>query len=107
MTLKTLKIEAEKAIKKAQDLKTLNDIFKKYLGKKSELTQILRSLEKLAKVKRVKVGKEANVLKNYLRIKFDQKARELKEKAQKQAEEKEWIDELRLARNRFWAICIL
>ena len=94
MTLKSLKIEAEKAIEKAQDLKGLNNAFKKYLGKKAELTQILRSLEKLAKAKRVKVGKEANILKNSLRIKFDQKARELKEQVQKQAEEKEWIDNL-------------
>ena len=92
MTLKTLKIEAEKAIVSASDLKALNDVFKKYLGKKAELTQILRSLEKMPKAKRIKIGKEANTLKNSLRIKFDQKARELKEKAQKQAEEKEWID---------------
>lgn len=92
MTLKSLKIEAQKAIEKAQDLKALNDIYRKYLGKQGELTQILRSLEKMPKAKRVKVGKEANILKNSLRIKFDQKARDLKEKAQKEAEEKEWID---------------
>jgi len=92
MTLKSLKIEAEKAIEKARDLKVLNNAFKKYLGKKSELTRILRSLEKLPKAKRVKVGKEANTLKNSLRIQFDKKARELKEKAQKETEEKEWID---------------
>ena len=92
MTPNNLKIKAQKAIIGAQDLKALNDAFKQYLGKKGELTQILRSLEKLPKAKRIKVGKEANVLKNSLRIKFDQKARELKEKAQEQAERKEWID---------------
>jgi len=92
MTLKTLKIEAEKAIKKAGDLKSLNDAFKKYLGKKGELTQILRSLEKMPKAKRVKVGREANMLKNSLRIKFDQKAGEFKEKAQREASDSEWID---------------
>ena len=92
MTLKTLKIEAQKAIEKARDLKALNSAFKKYLGKKSELTRILRSLEKLPKAKRIKVGKEANTLKNSLRIQFDKKARELKEKVQKETEEKEWID---------------
>ena len=92
MELKTLKIEAQKAIGGAQDLKVLNDIYKKYLGKKGELTQILRSLENLPKAKRVKVGREANVLKNSLRIKFDEKAQELKEKTQKQAEQTEWLD---------------
>ena len=92
MTLKTLKIEAEKAINRAQDLRVLNDVFKQYLGKKGELTQILRSLEKMPKAKRIKISKEANALKNSLRIKFDQKARELKVKTQQEAEEKEWID---------------
>jgi len=92
MTLKALKIEAEKAINRAQDLRALNDVFKQYLGKKCELTRILRSLEKMPKAKRIKIGKEANVLKNSLRIKFDQKARELKVKDQQAAEEKEWID---------------
>jgi len=92
MTLKALKIEAEKAINRAQDLRALNDVFKQYLGKKGELTRILRSLEKLPKIKRIKVGKEANLLKNSLRIKFDQKARELKEKVLEQVEEREWID---------------
>ena len=92
MTLKNLKIQAEKAITSVQDLRVLNNVFKQYLGKKSELTRILRSLEKLPKVKRIKVGKEANILKNSLRIKFDQKARALKEEVQKQAEAKEWLD---------------
>lgn len=90
--LKLLKIKAQNEIKKAQDLKGLNDVFKKYLGKKGELTQVLKSLEKLPKAKRVKIGKGANELKNFLRIKFDQKAQEIKEKVKKEAEEKEWID---------------
>jgi len=90
--LKSLKNRAENEIKKAEDLKELNEIFKKYLGKKGQLTQVLKSLEKLPKAKRVKIGKEANEIKNFLRIKFDQKAQEIKEKIKKEAEEKEWID---------------
>jgi len=90
--LKLLKNWAKNEIEKAKDLKELNEVFKKYLGKKGELTQILCSLEKLPKAKKVKIGKEANQLKNFLRIKFDQKAREIKEKIKKEAEEKEWID---------------
>jgi len=90
--LKLLKNRAEKAIKKAKDLKELNEIFKKYLGKRGELTQVLKSLEKLPKAKKIKIGKEANQLKDFLRIKFDQKAQEIKEKIEKEVEEKEWID---------------
>jgi len=92
MELKTLKIEAEKAVERARDLDALNNDFKQYLGKKGELTQVLRSLEKLPKAKRVKIGQEANALKNNLRIKFDQKAIELKEKAKQEHEQKEWVD---------------
>lgn len=92
MTLKTLKIEAQKTILRAKDLKALDGAYKKYLGKQGELTQVLRSLEKLPKAKRVKLGKSANILKNTLIIKFDQRVAALQERAQKEAEEREWID---------------
>jgi len=90
--LKTLKIKAQNEIEKAKDLKELNEIFKKYLGKQGKLTQILRSLEKLPKAKRANIGKEANKFKNFLRIKFDEKTQEIKEKIRKITEEAEWID---------------
>ena len=92
LNLKTLKKRAENEIKTAKDLKELNEIFKKYLGKKGKITLILRSLEKLPKAKRVKIGRETNELKNFLRIKFDEKVREIKEKIRKSSEEAEWID---------------
>ena len=93
INLKTLKNQARNEIKKATELKELNEIFKKYLGKREgELTQILRSLEKLPKAKRVKIGREANELKNFLRTAFDQKAQDIKEKIKTQIEEKEWLD---------------
>ncbi|MCK4386412.1 MAG: phenylalanine--tRNA ligase subunit alpha, partial [candidate division Zixibacteria bacterium] len=92
INLKTLKNRAEKEIEKVKDLKELNEIFKRYLGKNGSLTGVLRSLEKLPKTKKIKIGKEANELKNSLRIQFDKKTREIKEEAHKKAEEKEWID---------------
>jgi len=93
ISLKILKKQAQKDINLARDLKELNEIFKKYLGKRDgELTRILRSLEKLPKQKRVKIGREANELKDFLKIKFDQKAEEIKEKIKKETEEREWID---------------
>jgi len=92
INLKLLKNRAKKEIQEAQDLKELNDVFNKYLGRRGELTQILGSLEKLPKEKRMKIGKSANELKNLLKIKFNQKAEEIKEKIKRKAEEKEWID---------------
>lgn len=66
MNLKSLKIEAQNELKKAKDLKELDEIYRKYLGKRGEITQILRSLKDLPKEKRARVGKEANLLKNFL-----------------------------------------
>ncbi len=90
ISLKTLKNQAKKEIEKVKDLKGLNEIFKKYLGKREGgLTQILRSLEKLPKAKRVKIGREANELKNFLREKMEQK----KSSFVKTTEDKEeWLD---------------
>ena len=90
ISLKTLKNQAQNEIKKATELKELNEIFKKYLGKRDgELTQILRSLEKLPKAKRVKIGREANELKNFLREKMEQ----TKSSFVKTTEDKEeWLD---------------
>ncbi len=92
INLKLLKSQAINEIRKTGDLKELNEIFKKYLDKKGELNQILRSLKELPKTKRVKVGKNANWLKKFLRTKFNEKAKEIKEKTKKEVEEKEWID---------------
>ncbi|HJN62371.1 MAG TPA: hypothetical protein QGH92_02115 [Candidatus Parcubacteria bacterium] len=44
MDTKSLRNKAEKELKSARDLK---ELFKQYLGKKGELTQILRSIKNL------------------------------------------------------------
>jgi phenylalanyl-tRNA synthetase alpha chain len=90
--LKKLKNTAEKEIKSVEDIISLQELFKKYLGKQGELTQILRSLKDLSKRERIMVGKEANDIKNNLTSTFENKEAELKEKEAKIAQEKEWID---------------
>ena len=92
MELRNLKVEAQNSINKAKNLKELDEVFRKYLGRQGRLTRILRSLQSLSKKEKIRVGKEANQLKNFLGIKFNQKATELKEKAEKEGEKKEWID---------------
>jgi len=89
---KSIKNQAEKEIKKAENLAELEGIFKKYLGKQGELTQVLRSLEKLSKEKRAKIGKEANELKKFLKLLFEQKTQAFKEKVKKETEGSEWFD---------------
>ncbi|MDI6592055.1 MAG: phenylalanine--tRNA ligase subunit alpha [Patescibacteria group bacterium] len=90
--LRLLKTRAEKEIEKSRSLKELDGIFKKYLGKKGEITQLFKSLKKLPEEKRAKIGREVNELKNFLKIRFDQKVEEIKEKIKRETEEKEWID---------------
>ena len=89
--LKSIKVLAQKEIERAKNLKELNEVFKKHLGKKGELSLILRSLKKLTVKERKKIGKEANELKDFLRTALEKKAQILK----KQVEEKEkevWVD---------------
>lgn len=89
---KSLKNLAKIEIEKTKDLKELNDVFNKYLGKKGEITEILRSLDRLPKSKRAQIGRQINELKNFLKSQFEQRTQEIKERLHKEAEEKEWLD---------------
>jgi len=75
INLKSLKVEAQKEIKKAKDLKELDRIFKKYLGEKGKLTQVFRSLKSLSKKERAEIGKEANRIKVFLEKKIKEKGK--------------------------------
>jgi phenylalanyl-tRNA synthetase alpha chain len=58
--LEELRSEAEAAIAQARDAATLEDLRVRYLGRKSELTTILRGIRDLAPEQRGPVGKAAN-----------------------------------------------
>ena len=90
MNLKFLKNKAEKEIKKTESLKELDKIFKKYLDKKGELSQILRSLKNLPKEKRKTRGKEANQLKQDLEKTIQIKRKKLQVLTNKP--QQEWFD---------------
>jgi phenylalanyl-tRNA synthetase alpha chain len=90
--LKLLKIRAKKEIEKARDLKEVNDVFKRYLGKKGEISQVLNTLKKLPKRERAKRGSEINKLKILLKGLFEKKKREIEERLEKGLKEKEWVD---------------
>ena len=90
--LKLLKEIALEEIKKANSPEELGEVFNKYLGKQGELVSVLRSLVNLSKEEKVRIGKEANEVKNILRIEFEKKEKELKEAKKRESEEKEWLD---------------
>ena len=87
--LKSLKVEAKLEIEKAEDLAKLNQVFKKYLGKEGEITRVLRSLGSIPKQNRMKVGREANELKNFLEKKIEEKKSSFVKTMENR---KDWLD---------------
>ena len=81
INLESTKKRAENEIRKSKNLKELNNVYKLYLGKKGELSLVLRSLKKMPKARKMKVGKEANKLKNLLEEKIAKKSIKIKETA--------------------------
>ncbi len=69
--IKSLESSATSLIKAARDLPTLEALRVKYLGRKGELTTILRDMGGLPAEERPKVGKLANEVKNSLERSID------------------------------------
>lgn len=90
--IQTLKIRAKKGLKSAQNLKELDAVFRAFLGRKGELTAVLRSLSKLSKKERTRVGKEANELRDALNAEFEKKKKEFELASTTHEENKEWLD---------------
>jgi len=91
INLKLLKKQAEKEIDSAGNAELLNEVLKKYLGKKGELTLVLRSLVKLSKDERKKIGSEANELKVFLKQKIEKELEKMRLTGSS-VNESEWID---------------
>jgi len=90
INLKTLKNRVKKDIVSAKNSEELKNISKKYLGKKGELTQILSLIGKMPKVKRARIGKGVNELKNFLNQKIEEKNKKID--PVKISEKKEYFD---------------
>jgi len=86
-----IKQKAVEEINQAKDLKKLEDIFRIYLGRKGELTQVLRSLKDISEEERKEKGKLANQVKQELSQLIDQRKKQLVNKGTKTKTE-EWID---------------
>ena len=64
--LENIKICAESDISSANSLKNLEEIKVKYLGKKGELTAILKQMGKLSSEERPIVGQLANEIRDFI-----------------------------------------
>ena len=79
MIEKIKKIKAQAIIKldKAKDLDAFRTLEVKYLGRKGEMSTILRSVSEMSAEEKRTIGKEANLLKNELSKAFSKKRNEL------------------------------
>lgn len=84
--------EAIQKIKESDDLKTLIDLKVKYLGKKGDITQVLRGMKDLSAEERPVIGSLVNKVRDELEALFDEKETELKKKELNKKLEEEKID---------------
>ena len=75
-----IKENSEKEIESVNDLKNLDVLRVKYLGKKGELTLILKEMGKLSKEERPVIGSLVNKVRDELNILFENKEKELNKK---------------------------
>ena len=90
--LEQIKKNAKEKLEKVEDLQILNDIKVKYLGKKGELTEILRGMGSLSAEERPKIGSLVNEVRNEIEELIKNAEQKLKEKALQTKLEKEKID---------------
>ena len=87
-----IKENAEKEVNSAENLQVLNDVRVKYLGKKGELTAVLRGMGSVAPEERPIIGGFVNEARDIIENKIELKEKELKEKALNEKLQKEKID---------------
>lgn len=90
--LNDLEQKALRQIKEIDQKQELNDLRIKLLGRKGELTQLLRGLKDLPPDQRAQVGQAANQLKEHLENMLQQQNQELKSRALNQRLQEETID---------------
>lgn len=90
--LNSIKNQAIEAISNAQSNNELQDIRVKYLGKKGELTSVLRGMKDLSNEERPLVGKIANEVRESITNELEKAIKDMKEKEKNAQLQKETID---------------
>ena len=90
--IENLKKQALEEIANSKNSKELNDLRVKYLGKKGELTGLLRGMGNLSPEERPKMGALVNSAKQEIENEIQEKEKELAEKELQEKVEKEEID---------------
>ena len=87
-----IKEEALKAIAEIKDAQSLNDARVKFLGKKGELTSVLRGMGALSQEERPKIGALVNVVRDEIENKLQEVEKQIKKLEMQVKLEKEKID---------------
>ena len=90
--IKNLEAKAEEQLKAAADSKILNDLKVQFLGKKGELTALLKGMKDLSAEERPKIGELVNNVKNKLENLIEEKEKEFEKLALEAKLEAEKID---------------
>lgn len=90
--LSQIKILAEKKLTEANDLKTLDQLRIEFLGKKGELTQILKGMKDLSKEERPVIGQIGNEVRSFIEAELETRKKELEAAAQEARLAEETID---------------
>ena len=90
--IEQIKVNALKEIEQAKDLKELNEVNVKYLGKKGELTAVLRGMGALSAEERPVIGSLVNVVRDELEKAISEKEEKFKAEEMEAKLAKEKID---------------
>lgn len=90
--LENIKAQAIAALESVSDLKLLDEVRVKYLGKKGELTALLRGMGALSPEERPKIGALANQVREQIESKLQSRIDELSAKVQNEKLKAEEID---------------
>ena len=90
--LEQIRLEAKKALELCEDPKALEELRIRYLGKKGELTSVLRGMGALSAEERPVIGQLANEVRASIEEAIGQKAKELQAKALEEKLKAEKLD---------------
>ena len=90
--LNTIKLEAEKKLNEVKTAAELENLRLQYLGKKGELTAVLRGMGALTPEERPVIGQLANEVRSFVENKLEEAVQNLQKKEQGMKLEKEAID---------------
>jgi len=90
--LQQIKETVSKELLTVQDLNSLEDLRIRYLGKKGELTAVLKGMGGLSAEERPVIGALANEIRSFLEKEIDDRKKELSDKLQAEKLKKEVID---------------